>query len=185
MDRQISDRNILDDFCISFCRVVEKHCKYIIVSGFLAISSGRTRGTEDIDMIIERLDKNVFFDMHKDLERNGFICMQSNDPKEIFDYLKDNLCVRYTYKGKLLPEMELKFAKDMLDQYQIDTRKKIPLTGLDIWFSSANMNIAFKEELLKSDKDLEDAEHLRIVFSEEIDEDEINKIKMMIKRLRL
>ena len=53
MEREIRDRNILDTFCTEFCDIVEKHCKYIIVSGFVAIASGRTRGTEDIDMIIE------------------------------------------------------------------------------------------------------------------------------------
>lgn len=55
MDRRLKDRNILDDICTKFCKVLEKHCKYIVVSGFVAISSGRTRGTEDIDLIIERL----------------------------------------------------------------------------------------------------------------------------------
>jgi hypothetical protein len=47
------------------------------------------------------------------------------------------------------------------------------------------MNIAFKEEYLKSDKDLEDARHLRIVYEEEIDENEIKKIKEKIRKLRL
>lgn len=46
------------------------------------------------------------------------------------------------------------------------------------------MNIAFKEEYLKSPKDLEDARHLRIVYDNLIDEEEINNIKKMIKELR-
>jgi hypothetical protein len=45
-------RNILDEFAIDFSKIVEKYTEYIIVSGFVAISSGRTRATEDIDMII-------------------------------------------------------------------------------------------------------------------------------------
>ena len=32
------------------------------------------------------------------------------------------------------------------------------------------MNIAFKEQLLKSDKDIEDAQHLRIIYSDALDE---------------
>ena len=66
-------KNILDKFCIDFCKVVEKHCKYIIVSGFVAISSGRIRGTEDIDMIIEKLDIEKFKQLHKDLIKNNFV----------------------------------------------------------------------------------------------------------------
>jgi hypothetical protein len=186
MERATKDRNLLDKFCIDFCSVVEKHARYIIVSGFLAIASGRTRGTEDIDMIIEKMDKKGFIKMHNDLIKHQFVCMQSADPEIVYDdYLTQKASVRYTYKDEPIPEMEIKFAKDELDTYQIKTRIKIPLTGLDIWFSSVNMNIAFKEEYLKSDKDLEDARHLRIVYAEQISEDEIRNIKRMIRKLRL
>ena len=84
-----------------------------------------------------------------------------------------------------LPEVELKLAKDGLDKYQLKNRIKLKMTGLDVWFSTVDANIAFKEELLKSDKDMEDAKHLRIVYANEIDENEINRIKEMVKRFRL
>jgi len=177
-------KGILDKFCIDFCKITEKHTTYIIVSGFVAISSGRARATEDIDMIIPRISLNKFEKLHQDLSKK-FVCMQSDDFKEIYnDYLKENLSVRYTYKNKSLPEMEIKIAKDGLDNYQLATKTKLKLTGLGVWFSTIEMNIAFKEEYLKSPKDLEDARHLRIVYSEDINEDEINKIKKMIKKLR-
>lgn len=185
MDRQITDRNVLDIFCEEFCAIVETYCKYIVVSGFLAIASGRTRGTEDIDLIIERISFNVFKKIFQQLEKNDYVCMQSASPEEAYDYLKDNLSLRFTRKDKPLPEMEVKFAKDLLDDYQLSHRVKLPLTGLDVWFSNVNINIAFKEELLKSDKDLEDARHLRIVFKELVDETEITEVKRMIRKLRL
>ena len=50
---------------------------------------------------------------------------------------------------------------------------------------NVDVNIAFKEELLKSPKDLEDAKHLRIVYSEKVNEEEINNVKELIKKLRL
>ena len=60
MDRRVSDRNILDEVCTKFCKILERHCKYIVVSGFVAISSGRTRGTEDIDETeISRIKKMI------------------------------------------------------------------------------------------------------------------------------
>jgi len=183
--RAVKERSILDEFCTSFCRIVEKHTPYIIVSGFVAISTGRTRGTEDIDMIIKPMDRIRFRSMHKDLITSGFECMQSADPDMIFDYLINSTSVRYTLKDKPLPEMEIKFAKDPLDEFQLKTRQKIPLTGLDVWFSSINMNISFKEHYLKSDKDIEDARHLRIVFQDEVDESEIKMINKMIDRWRL
>ncbi|MDO8511534.1 MAG: hypothetical protein Q7S55_05210 [Nanoarchaeota archaeon] len=185
MERQIKDRNILDKFCEEFCVIVEKHCKYIVVSGFLAIASGRTRGTEDIDMIIERLNFDKFKLLFNDLTKKSFVCMQSSDAEEVYSYLKDNTSVRFTWKDKELPEMEVKFVKDILDEYQLKNRVRLELTGLNVWFSNVNVNIAFKEELLKSPKDLEDARHLRIVYAEQVDETEIQSVKLLIKRFRL
>ena len=185
MEREISDRNILDLFCEDFCSIVENHGKYIVVSGFLVIASGRTRGTEDIDMIVERMNFDEFKKLFTDLFQANFVCMQSNNPQEVFDYLQENIPVRFTRRNEELPEMEVKFAKDILDAYQLQHRVKLKLTGLDVWFSTINMNVAFKEELLKSPKDLEDARHLRKVYTEMINEDEINEIKKLIKRYRL
>jgi len=185
MERGVG-RNLLDKFCVDFCKIVEKHTDYIIVSGFVAVSTGRTRATEDIDMILPPIPFEQFSKLHGELLKNGFVCMQSDNPEIIFnDYLKDNLSVRYTYKDKPLPEMEIKFAKDELDKMQLKTRTKLKLSGLDVWFSSINFNIAFKEEYLKSEKDLEDAKHLRIVFDNVVDEREINEIKKLIRRFRL
>ncbi|MFP4424179.1 MAG: hypothetical protein ACLFP2_03015 [Candidatus Woesearchaeota archaeon] len=184
MERNIENLNILDKFCLDFIEVVEKHSEYIIVSGYVAISSGRTRGTEDIDMIIPRLSKERFVNLHSELGKD-FVCIQSDDPHMIYDYLNDNVSVRYTRKDQPLPEMELKFSKDELDQYQLKTKTKLPLTGLDIWFSNINVNIAFKEHLLKSQKDMDDALHLRRVYDELVNESEIAKVRKLIDRCRL
>src|SRR4030067_1477911 len=137
MMREIKERTILDKFAEDFVDIVEKHAKYIIVSGFVAIAHGRSRGTEDVDLIIERIGKEAFKTMHNDLLLAGFECIQSENPDVIYDdYLKDKTSVRYIRKGHFLPEMELKLARDELDEYQIRTRKKLPLTGLDLYFSS-------------------------------------------------
>ncbi len=186
MDRKVDDRNILDKFAEDFCGIVERHCKYIIVSGFVAIAHGRSRGTEDIDMIIEKISPEKFNGLHEELIKSGFECMQSEHSEIIYNqYLKDGISVRYTRQGSHLPEMEVKLAKDELDEYQLKTRKKLEFTGLNVYFSSIEMNIAFKEELLKSDKDLEDAKHLRLIYKKEINEAEIEKIKNKIRELRL
>ena len=81
--------------------------------------------------------------------------------------------------------MEIKFAKDVLDELQLKTRKKLSFTKLDVYFSSIEMNIAFKEEYLRSNKDLEDAKHLRLIYKGKINADEIKSIKEMIKKLRM
>ncbi len=185
MERAVSDKNILRRFCNEFCPVIEKYTHYMIVAGFLAIATGRTRGTEDIDMIAGRMDKPHFVQMHKNLTANGFVCMQSDDPGSIYDdYLAENVGVRYTWKDMPVPEMEMKFAKDRIDELGLRERVKIPLTNLEVWFAPVEMNIAFKEEYLKSDKDMEDARHLRLIFSGEISEERVKCYKGLIRQVR-
>jgi hypothetical protein len=186
--RIIDNRTILDEFVESFCKIIDKYVRYFICSGFVAIAHGRTRGTEDIDMIIEKIPKKTFMDVHKSLVKNGFICVQSDDPDEIYNtYLEKGDSIRYVWneEGFFPPEMEIKFAKDELDIEQLKLRIKLPLTKLDVYFSPIDYQIAFKEEWLRSDKDLEDAKHLRIIYEELINEEKINKIKERIKNLRL
>lgn len=187
MDRKVDDRTILDKFAEDFCKVIDKHCKYIVCSGFVAIAHGRSRGTEDIDMIIEKIPREKFIQLHKELVKAGFECMQSASGEVIYDdYLLGGDSVRYTREDNFAPpEMEVHFAKDELDNYQLLTRKKLAFTGLNIYFSSIEINIAFKEEYLKTDKDIEDAKHLRIVYKEQIDEKEIERVKKEINRLRM
>jgi hypothetical protein len=186
--RIIEDKTILDGFVEKFCSVIEKHAKYIVCSGFVAIAHGRARGTEDIDMIVEKMSQPEFIKLHNDLRKKGFICIQSDNPTRIYsDYLEKGDSVRYVKdeKGMFPPEMEIKFAKDEIDNGQLNERVKLPLTGLDIYFSSIECNIAFKEEYLKSDKDIEDANHLRIIYEGEIDENKIKSVKEKINRLRM
>ena len=187
MERKVFDKTILDEFVEDFCKIIDKHVKYIICSGFVAIAHGRSRGTEDIDMIIEKIPIDRFINLHNELVNNKFICIQSDKPIEIYNYLISKDSVRYVRdeEGMFPPEMEIKFAKDELDESQIKERTKLPLTNLDIYFSSIETNIAFKEELLKTDKDMEDARHLKIIYKEQINEEKINKIKNKIKELRM
>jgi len=186
--RQIDNKTILDKFAEKFCSIVNDHAKYIICSGFVAIAHGRARGTEDIDMIMEKISVERFVELHKDLVKEGFVCMQSDNPWTIYDsYLKNGESVRYVEnsEGLFPPEMEVKLAKDYLDEQQLNERIKMPLTDLDLYFSPVEWNIAFKEELLKSDKDIEDAKHLRIIYSSEIDQQKIDEIKNQIRKIRL
>jgi len=186
VNRSVSDKTLLDKFVEDFTAVVGRHCKYVVVSGFVAIAHGRSRGTEDVDLIVEKIGVKEFEALFKDLAKNGFECIQPGTPEEVYtDYLLEDASIRFVRKGSFVPEMELKLAKDPLDEYQIKKRVRLPLTGLNVYYSSIETNIAFKEEYLKSDKDLEDARHLRIIYAGKIDEKEVIKIKKMIKRYRL
>ena len=84
MKREVDDKTILERFAEDFARIIEKYANYIIVSGFVAIMHGRSRGTEDIDMIVEKLSFERFFELHKALIEAGFECMQSAKAEIIY-----------------------------------------------------------------------------------------------------
>lgn len=179
----VADKNILDEFTTEFCSIVEKHCKYVIVSGYLAIATGRTRGTEDIDILIEKLPEEDFIRLHNDLlNKFEVIGLEDLTPKELYDeYVKANIPIRYVWYGKILPNMEFKLVKNVIDEECLKTRNKIDLAISDVYFSNIELQIAYKENYLKSDKDIEDARHLRYVFEGEIDKTKILQYKSMIE----
>jgi len=160
---------------------VEKHCSYIIVSGFVAISSGRTRATEDIDIFIEELDKEVFIKLYKELKKANFWCLNTEDEKEIYDYLKNNLGVRFAKSKETIPNMEVKFALKKSQKESFKDRIKVIIGKEDLKISSLERQIAFKKYCLKSDKDMEDARHLEKLFKDKLSYDKIRKYKKLIE----
>ena len=49
--------NQLDEFTIEFCSILnELKLNYVVVSGYIAILFGRNRASEDIDIIVEKMD---------------------------------------------------------------------------------------------------------------------------------
>ena len=49
IDRELSE---LDIFTLDFINVLKKYTKYVLVSGYVSILLGRSRASEDIDVII-------------------------------------------------------------------------------------------------------------------------------------
>ncbi|MDP6671103.1 MAG: hypothetical protein QGI60_04790, partial [archaeon] len=96
MEREVKDKSLLNEFVKDFLAVVDRNkLKYAVVSGFVVISHGRARGTEDIDLIIERISLESFDRLHGDLVEAGFECLQGTVAKDLFnDYLEDNLSLR-------------------------------------------------------------------------------------------
>ncbi|MFW5705244.1 MAG: hypothetical protein ACOCXG_05375 [Nanoarchaeota archaeon] len=181
---KVYDTNLIFELTENFCKIVEKYCDYVIISGLTAIASGRTRGTEDIDILLPRLSKEKFVALHKELS-NNFEVIETDDIDEMYERLmKDNSNIRYVKKETIVPNMEVKFAKDELDLISLDERKKYAFSDCDVFFAPIEATIAFKETLLTSEKDKEDARHLRVTFDELLNEEKINQFKELIGRLR-
>ncbi|MBU2639777.1 MAG: hypothetical protein KKG75_03685 [Nanoarchaeota archaeon] len=166
--------NKLDEFVIDFIKILEKHTRYVIISGYVAILFGRSRGTEDVDVFIKELTEGNFFILYKDLLKNGYWCLNTDDEKEAYEYLERGSALRFALKDRTIPNFEIKFAKKPLQKEIFEDTIKVVTKKAELIISSLERQIAFKKYYLKSNKDLEDARHIEELFKEHID---LNKIK--------
>jgi predicted nucleotidyltransferase len=64
IDKEMSH---LDKFVFKFCNFLNKEkIRYVIVSGYISIVFGRSRNTEDIDILVEKIN----FDKFEKLKQN-------------------------------------------------------------------------------------------------------------------
>ena len=104
----------------------------MIVSGYVSILLGRSRATEDVDLLIPSLNKEKFFEIWDNLYDSGFECLNTSDKLEAFNMTQDH-AIRFAVKGKPIPNMEFKIIKNDLDRYSFDNKIKV-LIGKDILF---------------------------------------------------
>jgi len=178
INRELSD---LDKFAIDFTNVLRKHTDYVIVSGYVSILLGRSRASEDIDIIIPKIDFPKFQSLYQDLENNGFICLNIEDANSVFTYLKDEVAVRFAKKDKIIPNIELKWVKNKFEKIALDKSITAQLPKGEIKISPLELQVAFKQEVLKSSKDLEDARHLEKIAENYIDNKMIDKYREMLR----
>lgn len=175
------ESNNLDKFTFDFIRIIEKYVDYVIISGYVSILLGRSRATEDIDIFIKKISKAKFIEMYKDLIENGFWCLNSDNPDTLFDYIDEGVAIRFA-RGKIpLPNIEVKFPKDELDEDVFNDFIFVKIPVGEIKISSLERHIAFKRYFLRDDKDNEDALHVEELFKEDIDYGKIKKLRELIK----
>lgn len=177
IQRELSD---LDLFTINFVRILRKQTLYVVVSGYVAILLGRSRASEDVDIIIPRLTREVFEKLVVDLKKDDFYCLQVDDINEMYEYLTNNFALRFAKNKTVIPNIELKFAKNNIDAISLQNTVTIKLNDEEIITSAFELQIAFKEEVLKSPKDIEDARHIRTVAQEHLNIALLNEYKRML-----
>ncbi|HNV39562.1 MAG TPA: hypothetical protein PKJ46_10420, partial [Methanoculleus sp.] len=131
---------------------------------------GRARGTEDIDLYIDYMDRDTFMSFSKDLLEQGFYFLNSDDTSEIYSMLCDRLAVRIAKAGRIIPNVEMKFKKDDFDRYAMSRAKRVQFDDIRFFVSPIELQIPYKL-YLGSDKDIEDAVYLWMLFRETLDGD--------------
>lgn len=180
LGRELSD---LDLFAIGFMDILKKYTSYAVVSGYVSILLGRSRVSEDIDVIVPKLSIEKFRNLLENLNKSGFYCLNAENPDGIYEYLTDNPGVRFAKLNTVIPNIELKFAKNKIDDISLSKTIRVRINNHEIVISHLEMQIAFKENVLKSSKDIEDARHLRNISKGHVDENLIKKYKVMLDEL--
>ncbi|MFH1971924.1 MAG: hypothetical protein ABIJ18_00425 [archaeon] len=173
--------NELDKFVVDFLRILTKHTDYVIISGYVSILLGRARATEDIDIFIKKISKENFEQLNFELDKKEFWCLNSAEVSFLYEYLNDNLAIRFARKDRVIPNMEIKFPKNQIDEEIFDDFVIVELPNFKFKISSLERQIAFKRYFLKSPKDIEDAVHIEELFKEKLDYNKINKFKCLIE----
>jgi len=178
IDRELSD---LDNFTLDFIEILEKNTDYVIVSGYVAILLGRARASEDVDVIIPKIDFPKFQSLYTELKKNDFYCLNSEEISTVYDYLKDNLAVRFAKNDTMIPNIEMKWTESDIDKIALENTIDVILSKGKIKISNLELQIAFKEEVLKSPKDLEDARHIEKIAESFLDNKLINKYREQLR----
>jgi len=170
--------NQLDEFTIEFCSILnELKLNYVVVSGYIAILFGRNRASEDIDIIVEKMDFKKFEELWKKLDLD---CLNADNSEDAYkEYLVNNESLRFSKHGEFIPNIEFKFVKNNWDLEALNEKKIVILNENIFYISSTELNIAFKI-YLGSDKDLEDASYVYEIFKDRLN---MFKLEGYIKKL--
>jgi len=132
--------------------------EYAVVSGYVAVLLGRSRATEDIDVITERFDEGTAEELARRLREAGY--WGSAMPLDhLYETLADDLPVRIAEEGHRVPNVELKFASDEYDRISLENAISVRLGGETLRVGSLEFQIAYKLDM-GAQKDYEDALYL-------------------------
>ena len=172
----------LDLFVKKFIDVIKKHSDYLIVSGYVSIATGRTRGTEDICILAPIMKKERFSTFFNDLLKNGFWCYQGNGSEDVYNYIENFQNIRFAKANEIFPNIEfVPIDKTRKAKYfEFTHPKKIKIGGFGFKIPPIEFEILYKEMVLGGKKDIEDARHLRAFFSDIIKEKRFKEYKEII-----
>ncbi len=172
----------LDLFVKDFLNILKNHTSYMIVSGFVTICAGRTRATEDVDVLVPIMEKDNFKQLFSELN-NDFWCYQGDNPDELYEYIKEMQNIRFARKDEMFPNMEMIPINETrkLKFYEFMHSQKVRIKDFEFLIPPIEFEIMYKEIILGSDKDIADAQYLRQFFAEIIEKTKLQEYEKMMR----
>jgi hypothetical protein len=170
-ERKLSFANALsiyDELALKFSNILNQNgIEYIFVSGYVAILFGRSRTSEDIDLLVKRISYEKFRELWIILE-SDFYCHNASDPETAYnDYLENRLALRFSIKDTIIPNVEFKWIHTQQQKRVFDNSLEVILNNNTMKIGSLETQIAYKL-YLGTDKDIEDARYLFEIFREKL-----------------
>ncbi|MEK6922779.1 MAG: hypothetical protein AABX08_03205 [Nanoarchaeota archaeon] len=174
----------LDIFLRDFLEILKRHSDYLVVSGYVSICSGRTRATEDVDVLFLMMEKDRFDLLLEELQNNNFWCYQGDSSDEVYPYLKNMDNIRFARVGETFPNIELIPINESRKAkfFEFTHPQGIRVKNFELKIPPIEFEILYKEIILGSDKDVADAKHLRIFFSDIIKKEKFKEYETIIRQ---
>lgn len=157
--------NDLDDLALAFSDIcTDLGIEHVFVSGYVAILTGRSRSTEDIDVITEPLDDAGIEILVGRLIDAGF-WGPATPLESAVGVLEDGGNVWVARTDEMVPHLEVKFATDEFDRASLEGALDARIGAGTLPIGPLELQIAYKL-YLGTQQDLDDAFHLWTLFEE-------------------
>lgn len=170
----------LDRDVVDFADVLETEgISYVIVSGYVAILTGRSRSTEDIDVMLEPLSESKTEELVDALEERGYWGM-AMPLDSMYEMVAEGDRIRIAEEGEMIPNFEVWFADSEFERTVLDSPLAAEVGGETLFVSPIEPQIAYKLALAQdakslTGKDFEDALHLYSTFEEQLNKEELEE----------
>lgn len=177
LDRELST---LDEDVVAFTAVLDDHdVEYVVVSGYVAILTGRARSTEDVDVVLEPLDEQAVEALADGLRDAGYwgMAMPLDDMAAT---LAAGDRFRVAERDELFPNFECWFASNPAEREALASAITAELGDHAVRISPIELQIAYKLRLAQGvgttrGKDFEDALHLYLTFDGQLKGDALER----------
>lgn len=175
-DELVVDRepNDLDDLPIRFTSILDDLAfDHVYVSGYVAVSTGRSRATEDIDVLLERLEGGRVAYL-ADRLRAEETWSPARPPDAMPEMLPDDEPVWVARDGEMVPHLEVKLVRDEFDRASLDTAITARIGDAELPIGPLELQVAYTLSP-GTRTDFEDAVHLYVLFEESLVTSELER----------
>ena len=159
--------NQLDELAIGFSDILGQFdIDHVYIAGYVSILAGRARSTEDVDVLIERIDEATADELAATLDERGF-WGPAMPLTSMYEMLNNGDNIWVAPEDQITPHLEVKFTRDKFDRVSLQNAITARIRDKAVPIGPVELQIAYKLHL-SAQKDIEDAVHLYTLFEESL-----------------